>query len=66
MYKVVDTNVTVLGFPLIYKYDQHRNIKRLVRAKIAISIKILTVFENMLFNAISEVISNKKRIFNIF
>lgn len=58
MYEAVDGGVAVLGFPLLY--DQTRNIDNLVDADMAISLDLLTVSEETLSNALSEIIINEK------
>lgn len=56
IYETVDAGVPLLGFPLFY--DQTRNIEHLVDQKMAISLDLLTVNEDALFNAINNLINN--------
>lgn len=58
VYEAVDASVPVLGFPLFF--DQIRNIEHLVDADMAISLNLFDVSYDMLFNAIMELIYNKK------
>jgi len=54
----VDAGVPILGFP--FYNDQPRNIDNLVDAGMAISMDILSVTEDTLFNAISDIVNNDK------
>lgn len=58
LYEAVDSGVPVLGFPLFY--DQTRNIDNLVNARMAIALDLMAVTEEVLLNAISEIINNEK------
>jgi len=58
VYETVDAGVPILGFPLFY--DQPRNIGHLVHNGMAISMDLLSVTEDTVFNAIEELISNDK------
>lgn len=58
VYEAVDGGVPILGFPLFY--DQTRNIDNLVNSRMAISLDLMTVTEETLLNAISEIINSEK------
>jgi len=58
MYESLDAGVPVLGFP--FYNDQPRNIDNLVNAGMAISMDLLSVTEDTLFNAISEIVNNDR------
>lgn len=58
LYEAVDAGVPILGFPLFY--DQPRNMGHLVHNEIAISMDLLSVTEDILLNAIEELINNEK------
>lgn len=58
VYEAVDGGVPVLGFPLFY--DQARNIDNLVNSRMAIALDLMTVTEETLLNAISEIINSEK------
>lgn len=58
VYETVDAGVPLLGFPLFY--DQSRNIEHLVDVGMAKSMDVLNVSEDVLLNAITELINNKK------
>ncbi|XP_060835305.1 UDP-glucosyltransferase 2-like [Rhopalosiphum padi] len=62
LYEAVDSGVPVLGFPLFY--DQTRNIDNLVNARMAIALDLMAVTEEVLLNAISEIINNEKYTIN--
>lgn len=57
VYEAVDAGVPILGFPLFY--DQPRNIGHLVHNGMAMSMDLLSVTEDILLNAIEELINNE-------
>ncbi|XP_026805704.1 UDP-glucuronosyltransferase 2B15-like [Rhopalosiphum maidis] len=58
VYEAIDASVPVLGLPVFY--DQPRNIENLVDAGMAISIDLLSVTKENIFNAANKLINNKK------
>uniref|UniRef100_A0A2S2NAN2 UDP-glucuronosyltransferase n=1 Tax=Schizaphis graminum TaxID=13262 RepID=A0A2S2NAN2_SCHGA len=58
VYESVDAGVPILGFPFFN--DQFRNIDNLVDAGMGISMDILSVTEDTLLNAISEIVNNNR------
>ncbi|XP_050538589.1 uncharacterized protein LOC126904008 [Daktulosphaira vitifoliae] len=58
VYEAVDAGVPVLGFPLFY--DQPRNIQNLVEHGMALSMDLFAVSTKSFYNAVSELINNKK------
>lgn len=58
VYEAVDAGVPVLGFPIFY--DQPRNIANLVDAGMAISMDLMSVTEQTLLDAVSELVNNEK------
>ncbi|VVC34036.1 UDP-glucuronosyl/UDP-glucosyltransferase [Cinara cedri] len=58
VYEAVDAGVPVLGFPFFG--DQYRNIDNLVEAGMAISMEILSVTKDDVFNNLVELINDRK------
>jgi len=58
VYEAVDAGVPVLGFPFFY--DQPRNIDNLVNAGMALSIDLLSVTEEILLNAVLQIVNDEK------
>lgn len=58
VYEAVDAGLPVLGFPLCF--DQPRNIDNLVEAGMALSMDLMSLSEEVFYEAVTELLNNKK------